>query len=108
MTTLPSFEASGHPSPGLVPNCSLLYWADEQVPMPSAAEGLMLTPSGSATTTFRGSVSAIPPGDSRPWFGSFRVKSSPEGLVASLLVGCEATSGEKGTASQPASEVGVS
>ena len=60
---------------------SACIWASVQVASPSAAEGLTVTPSGSATTVFSGSVSAIAPGQSRPWFGSAQLEVKARGVL---------------------------
>src|ERR1700709_13610 len=101
MWTLPSLEASGQFSPALEPSCSALYWASEQVAIPSARDGLTVRPSGRGTTAFLGSVSEMPLGLVRPTLGSFSSKSNPDGFSASLVVGWEEISGLKGTAPQP-------
>src|ERR1700743_2384494 len=83
-------------------NCSSL-----QAVRRAAAEALAVTPAGSSTSTFTGSVSAIPLGLVSPSLGRDSPNSSPlEEVAASEVVTAEIF-GEDGTALQPCGAAGL-
>src|SRR4051812_23721435 len=100
---VPTFDASGQPSPGRELNLSAAYWAGEQVARPSPWEGLIVTPLGRVTSTFLGWPSAMPSGFNKPEFGMLRLKDKPLGFSASLEVGAASIWGSKGTLLQSSS-----
>src|SRR4051812_14208446 len=100
--TVPTFDASGQPSPGRELKRSAAYWAGEQVARPSPWEGLIVTPLGKVTSTFFGWPSAaVASGFNNPELGMLRLKVRPLGFSASLEVGAASICGSKGTFWQP-------